>query len=614
MDVKILLNMDPSDEQWTNMWESLWVSNWNLDEKPPAFIVDQQVRHGIVAVLSLTRIEEEKLRLAREELNARTWIVQSVDSMIRTTDDIHPLYKYRWQLRLKLLLKCRDAIVNGPFPCVNLWRASTHYLLANLEHSDPQAAPSAMEYSSFRLPPPGSATLSSGTHGIDPEDDAVVTNELSALTGLIRMSPEPDDNDDIDDIEPSTDSGSGPGDTLEPEIPVNHSDGEPEIRLDETMDPIDNPDPHTEPLTDLVPPHRLRDADSPGCNKSIEEKFWNENPRPQSLPPITTIFDAIRSPTQSIQQQKPTKIWKEIMELLLPQDAGKIVNESKTRDKARYYKHIAIFPDALPTVNRRRLIHGAIIDAYVEMLQDLTDEKLRDILKTTHPRVIMFPTQCEGMRHCMAVHLLDRATKKVRTDLFDASAWTIPCYSRKRSHWLLGVVNFEQRELRYLDSMPLQQNAHIGRHGPQWVFTILQGLVNATWSFIHPDDEHGYNWSNWSTRAVTTEPRQWNGYDCGVWTMADIQAIHIGLDAAPKDTNIDNFRDRVKQQILSLPPSTPRWQPTWRSLDPDLIHELRCRAAKVAATFPVNYSELEIDHTDFPLVMDDEQEQIDLTD
>ncbi|KAF8318048.1 uncharacterized protein EI90DRAFT_3158642 [Cantharellus anzutake] len=245
-----------------------------------------------------------------------------------------------------------------------------------------------MEYSSFRLPPPGSTTLSSGTHGIDPEDDAVVTNELS--------------------------------DTLEPEIPVNHSDGEPEIRLNETMDPIDNPDPPTEPLTDLVPPHRLRGADSPGCNKSIEEKFWNENPCPQSLPPITTIFDAIRSPTQSIQQQKPTKIWKEIMELLLPQDAGKIVNESKTRHKARYYKHIAIFPDALPTVNRQWLIHGAIIDAYIEMLQDLTDEKLWEILKTTCPCVIMFPTQCEGMRHCMAVHLLDRATKKVQTDLMQA--------------------------------------------------------------------------------------------------------------------------------------------------------------------------------------------------
>jgi hypothetical protein len=95
MNVKELLNMDPSDEQWTKMWESLWNSNWNLDKKPPAFIVDQQVRCGIAAVLSLACIEEEKLRLAREELNACTWIVQSVDSLIRIMDDIHRMsYKF----------------------------------------------------------------------------------------------------------------------------------------------------------------------------------------------------------------------------------------------------------------------------------------------------------------------------------------------------------------------------------------------------------------------------------------------------------------------------------------------------------------------------------------
>ncbi|KAF8333213.1 uncharacterized protein EI90DRAFT_3122264 [Cantharellus anzutake] len=135
------------------------------------------------------------------------------------------------------------------------------------------------------------------------------------------------------------------------------------------MDPTDNVETHAEPLTDLVPPSGFGDVDSPSCDEDIEERFWNENPCPKSLPPIRTIFDAIHSRTQSTQQKKPTKIWKEITELHLPQETEKIVNDSKTRDKARYYKHIAIFPDALPTVNCRQLIHGAIIDAYVEMLK-----------------------------------------------------------------------------------------------------------------------------------------------------------------------------------------------------------------------------------------------------
>jgi hypothetical protein len=71
--------------------------------------------------------------------------------------------------------------------------------------------------------------------------------------------------------------------------------------------------------------------------------------------------------------------------------------------------------------------------------------------------------------------------------------------------------------------------------------------------------------------------------------MADIQAVHIGLDAALKATNIDDFQDRVKHQIHSIPLSTPCWQPTWRTLDPGLICELQCQAAKVAANFPIDY-------------------------
>jgi hypothetical protein len=77
--------------------------------------------------------------------------------------------------------------------------------------------------------------------------------------------------------------------------------------------------------------------------------------------------------------------------------------------------------------------------------------------------------------------------------------------------------------------------------------------------------------------------------------MADIQAVHVGLDAAPSDTNIDSFRDQVKHQILSLPSTNPRWLPTWKTLDPNLIRELRQQAAEVAARFPINYAQLEID-------------------
>ena len=123
------------------------------------------------------------------------------------------------------------------------------------------------------------------------------------------------------------------------------------------------------------------------------------------------------------------------------------------------------------------------------MLTNLADKKLEKVLLTTQPKVIMFPTQCEDLRLGLATQLLDvsprrlryhlstnilhqRTTQNVRTDLFTAASWTVPLFSSKRQHWLLGVVSFERHELQYLDSLPLNCTLGVEWQGPQWVFAV----------------------------------------------------------------------------------------------------------------------------------------------
>ena len=89
LDVNELLSLDADDEHWEEMWESLWNSSSTLDKKLPLFVADPDVHRGITAVLSLAHIEEEKKQLAREELNTRTWIFESVDWLLEVTDYIH---------------------------------------------------------------------------------------------------------------------------------------------------------------------------------------------------------------------------------------------------------------------------------------------------------------------------------------------------------------------------------------------------------------------------------------------------------------------------------------------------------------------------------------------
>jgi hypothetical protein len=106
-----------------------------------------------------------------------------------------------------------------------------HYLLANLEHPGTNAIPGTMEYSSFCLPPPHSTTLPSESNVIDPEDDAEARNELSTLDGLIRMSPEPDEQG-IAGADNHVDSHL----PADPEVPPSSLDDVPEAWPDSAMD------------------------------------------------------------------------------------------------------------------------------------------------------------------------------------------------------------------------------------------------------------------------------------------------------------------------------------------------------------------------------------------
>jgi len=53
-------------------------------------------------------------------------------------------------------------------------------------------------------------------------------------------------------------------------------------------------------------------------NECCIGNFWEKGKWPSELPSIQTIFDAIEHLEETAQQQQPTAIWWEIMELHMP--------------------------------------------------------------------------------------------------------------------------------------------------------------------------------------------------------------------------------------------------------------------------------------------------------
>ncbi len=92
--------------------------------------------------------------------------------------------------------------------------------------------------------------------------------------------------------------------------------------------------------------------------------------------------------------------------LLIP---VKVVNDHQDC----YYKNITVESKALDTLNKWWWIHQDIIDAFVAMLDDLVNKKLRTLLPTTCPRVIMFPTHCEVLQGSIINLFIDISSSEI---------------------------------------------------------------------------------------------------------------------------------------------------------------------------------------------------------
>jgi hypothetical protein len=264
-------------------------------------------------------------------------------------------------MRMKEVLNLRYSICNGPHPHTTLWQASTTSIMSNLEV--------------LQLVPPCTNDLSDLDSSMllhftqphaeieeDFEDHVELRNEVFTLERL-ELQTRVDDATE-NEAELSSEIGIGaetpslhlatrttqplPGNSgiMDPETPtlwLATRTAEPLPGSSEIMDP-ETPTLHlatgtAQPLSgnskimDPVTPSlflttrkplpgnsEIMDLDSSDTsdNECCIGNFWEKSKRPSELPSIRTIFDAIEHPEETVQQQQPTAIWREIMKLHMP--------------------------------------------------------------------------------------------------------------------------------------------------------------------------------------------------------------------------------------------------------------------------------------------------------
>ena len=113
----------------------------------------------------------------------------------------------------------------------------------------------------------------------------------------------------------------------------------------------------------------------------------------------------------------------------------------------------------------------------------------------------------------------------------------------RNTHWTLGVIFMEEKEIRYYDSYLKKFNER----------NILEAIWQ--WLFDEVSIKKGIslNKSEWKIWPVPETPQQINGYDCGVFTImcADFLMDNISIrESTYSQANMEFFRQKILNDIL----------------------------------------------------------------
>ncbi|KAJ6505166.1 hypothetical protein C8R45DRAFT_817754 [Mycena sanguinolenta] len=122
------------------------------------------------------------------------------------------------------------------------------------------------------------------------------------------------------------------------------------------------------------------------------------------------------------------------------------------------------------------------------------------------------------------------------TQYWDKPLWLIPIHRAGEEHWVFVVVVVRDQKLFFFDSLAQQGG---------WRRDLRDVMILVTRMVVLANRHH---------HRLHNEPRQSNGYDCGVWVVCMIGAILRGhADVALSEGDMGSARRILGDLILTLP-------------------------------------------------------------
>ncbi|KAK1222720.1 hypothetical protein PQX77_014425 [Marasmius sp. AFHP31] len=478
------------DMETSHLWEDVSVTQ---SEHPPEYLVNENSRREIRALLNLDRCAEERARLDAESRNLCTWYFRELQAlMFMVRDKQYRKYHTALQARLNdhLLLASNWA---NPFVSITTFESMVASVERWLGNSHSPSTPTSSTISN--IPPPASCSPQrqgcSRLRTPAPVPSLSLPTTLPPASSVFTPCPPPSPSTALS---PTVFEEDGNEEDEEDEFEITGV----RLALEDVMADCElNDDEDSMSLQWDLPSSLLVDAN-----------LW-PGVRNHRFPP----FDHTASKSRSFYSQA----------------------------KVQYIFQVAQY---------QRLdgaecwLDDECINGCAALLQKNFGDPAVDcaVLST-----FIVP---EVLKNNMRTETAWR--NSYRTEYWARPIWIIPIHDGEEHHWGLAVVRVAKEEIHIFDSFGSQE--FIAKWVPR-IQVVISRLVDLAKDHGYPPTFPSLSTlSCWTARPLQMDRVQHNGYDCGVWILWIITAVVRGFDYACIDEQfITRFRKYLANLVRTIP-------------------------------------------------------------
>ncbi|KAG1853791.1 hypothetical protein C8R48DRAFT_776949 [Suillus tomentosus] len=135
------------------------------------------------------------------------------------------------------------------------------------------------------------------------------------------------------------------------------------------------------------------------------------------------------------------------------------------------------------------------------------------------------------------------------TRYWEKDVWVLPIHRASNiGHWVLCVIYLSRKELHLFDSLAERKP---WKHDVKDIMKFICRLLIV--ARYHNKEVH-IDLDGWVARPLTIKALQTNGYDCGVWILANIIAVLRGRQITGlREDEMKDLRYYLHTRVLSLP-------------------------------------------------------------